>query len=213
MRILFSTFREGDADKLTLAMRWLPYDKIILISTESLSSSVAFNSIKRLEEMAGHEVEVEEVDDEDFLHLVEQISGVLEGRSIDRASNTRNTIVLNISGGSKLLGDAALFAAFRLGIETYHCENKVTKLPVIKGATPRDRFTSMQLDMISKIGASPKVYEDLLVNMEPLSKQGTDRLIRELKKQQVLASELKAGRILVFLTESGREVLKATQLA
>ncbi|OGS44007.1 MAG: hypothetical protein A3K76_00865 [Euryarchaeota archaeon RBG_13_57_23] len=212
MRILISTFREGDLEKLTLAMRRLPYDKLVILGTELDTGSASLSTVKKLEEMAGHEVEVDELDEEDFLTLVDEVSAVLSKYSLDPKTNSRNSITLNISGGSKLLGDASLFAAFRMGIETYHCENRVTKLPVIRGVTARDRFTPMQLDLIAAIGRGQVIYEDLVRLMEPASKQSTDRLIRELKKQGILGSEFRSSRIFVFLSDTGREVLNAIRL-
>jgi hypothetical protein len=213
LRILISTFREGDTEKLTLAMRQLPYDKLVLLDTEQSGDSSTLATVRRLEEMAGHDVEVEELDDQDFLTLVEQVCKVFSRLAVDAATNTRNSVTLNISGGSKLLGDAALFAAFRMGVETYHCENKVTRLPVIKGANTKDRFTPMQLRLIAAIGKGQVVYEDLVRLMGPASKQATDRIIRELKRQRVLVSELRSNKIFVFLSDTGREVLSAARFA
>ena len=213
MRILISTFREGDLEKLTLAMRRLPYEKLVILGTAPDTGSTSLSTVRMLEEMAGHEVEVDELDDEDFLTLVDEVSAVLSKHSLDPETNKRNSIALNISGGSKLLGDASLFAAFRMGIETYHCENRVTKLPVIRGATARDRFTPMQLELIRAIGRGQVVYDNIVRLMGPASKQATDRLIRELKKQGILGSEFRANRIFVFLTDTGREVLNAIRLA
>lgn len=213
MRVLISTFREGDLDKLTLAMRKLPYDKLVILGTDLNNGSDSLSTVKRLEEMAGHDVEVDELDDEDFLSLVDEVSAVLTKHLLDHKTNTRNTVSLNISGGSKLLGDASLFAAFRMGIETYHCENRVTKLPVIRGATARDRFTPMQLGLIRAVGSGQIAYEDLVKKMGQASKQSTDRLIRELKRQTVLASELRSSRVFIFLSGAGKEILNAIKLA
>lgn len=208
-----STFREGDLHKLTLAMRHLPYDKLVILAETSDVGSASLSTVKMLEDMAGHEVSVEELAEDDFLTLVEDVSAILSKHSLDQATNTRNSIALNISGGSKLLGDAALFAAFRHGVETYHCENRVTRLPVIRGATAKDRFTPMQLELIKEMGRRHVHYDELTGGTDPASKQAKDRLIRELKKQGILGSEPRAGRVIVFLTDAGREVHSAVMLA
>jgi len=213
LRVLVSTFREGDLQKLTLAMRQLPYDKLVVLAHSSDMGSPSLSTVRSLEEMAGHAADFEELDENDFLTLVDEISSILSKHSLDQATNKRNIVSLNMSGGSKILGDAALFAAFRLGIETYHCENRVTKLPVIRGATAKDRFTPMQIDLIKSMGRKHLAYEELTKSMEPASKQATDRLIRELKRQGILSSESRSAKIFVFLTEAGREVHSAVMMA
>src|SRR5512137_2845916 len=112
-------------------MRRLSYERLVLIGDRSLADSSSFQKIKDLEGLSGHDVDVEVVETGDFMELVDEISAVLQRLARNPSTGERNETVLNISGGSKLLGDAALIAAFRLGVEACHGGSKMTKLPVI----------------------------------------------------------------------------------
>lgn len=207
MRVLVSTFGPGDTDKVIQAMRALPYDRLVLVGASGTEESKGFERLRSLEEMSGHVTEVEVVDEDQFLVLVDRISEILSKHaSGDRG---KNTVRLNISGGSKLLGDAALLAAFRLGIETYHCEGKLVRLPILSGATAADRFTGPQIRMITRIGESAMTLDELIAALEPSSKQATERVIRELRRQGLLRSEARSGKVIVSLSDTGREVLRA----
>ena len=53
MKILISTFSEGDAEKIQRVMRLLPYERLVLVGRAGEESSADFKTISRLEEMAG----------------------------------------------------------------------------------------------------------------------------------------------------------------
>lgn len=213
MRILVSTFAGEDAEKLILAMRSLPYEQIVLIGADGIESSSGFRKISMLEEMAGHELLVEIVDEDDFMELVDAVSAVLVKHSRDPKSGSRSSIILNISGGSKLLGDAALFAAFRLGIETYHCDERITRLPVIKGATARDRFTPMQVGFLAALTDAMMPFDRIIDSMKPASKSAVERLMRELRKSGLIKTDVREGRINISLSDMGAEVSRALTLS
>lgn len=212
MRLLASTFKQGDLEKILQAMRSLPYDRLLLIGMPGIESCEDAKRLRHLEEMAGHDVEFEVADEEGFMDIVGQVAGGLASRMNGRQDARVDSVILNISGGSKLLGDAALLAAFELGIETYHVNGRVTRLPVIQGATARDRFTRNQARMLEAIGQGSVTLEHLASAMGPISRQAVDRIIRELKKEDLISSKGENGRIMLWLTPPGLEVLRAVRL-
>ena len=208
MIVLISTFGSEDADRVLQAMRQLPYDKLVLVGDDRVPESDAFTRLNNLEEIAGHTIDFETADQDDFMELVDGVSEILSRHG----DSGKNHVVLNISGGSKLLGDAALLAAFRLGVETFHIDDRITKLPILRGATARDRFTSSQVRLIEMIGAQNPVLGDLITGMAPSSKQSAERVVRELKKQGMLVSEVRDCKVHLSLSPTGLEVLRAVRL-
>jgi hypothetical protein len=208
VRVLISTFGPEDADRVLEAMRQLPYDKLVLAGDDRVLESDAFTRINDLEEMAGHTIDFETVDQDDFMALVDGVSEILSRYG----DNGKNHVVLNISGGSKLLGDAALLAAFRVGVETFHIDDRVTKLPILRGATARDRFTPSQVKLIELIGDQNPALGDLITGMGPSSRQSAERVVRELRKQGMLISEVRDGMVHLSLSPTGLEVLRAVRL-
>ena len=206
MRILASTFAEGDDDKLLPAMRMLPYDRLLLIGHEGFEEGRSFARLRRLEEASGHTIDTAAVYPGGFMELVDQISEALASRS------RSNSLVLNISGGPKLLGDAALFAAFRHGIEAYHCEGRLVKLPVMRGVTAKDMFTRGQKEFILRLGEGADSLDKIANAMGMQSRQPAERILRELRREGVVIAEVAGGRIRVSLTERGSEVLKILSL-
>jgi len=206
VRVLVSTFGGDDVDKVINAMRTLSYERLVLIGESSIDGSEGLREIELLEQLAGREVEVDHVDKQGFLEQVDAVSEVLMKYTHDTASGSRNTVALNISGGSKILGDAALLAAFRIGIEAYHCDERVTKLPVLKGANVVDMFTPLQTEFITCVGDRDLTLDEVVSRLGNKSRQSAERILRELRRAGILRTEIRAGRIRVSLSESGSEL-------
>jgi hypothetical protein len=208
VRTLISTFGPEDADRILQAMRHLPYDRLVLVGDDSVAESDSFTGIKNLEEMAGHTIDFETVNQDDFMALVDGISEILSRHG----NSGKDHVVLNISGGSKLLGDAALLAAFRVGVETFHIDDRIIKLPILRGATARDRFTPSQVRLIEMIGEKNPAFGDLITGMAPSSRQSAERVVRELRKQGMLVPEVRDSKVRLSLSPTGLEVLRAVRL-
>ncbi len=208
MRVLVSTFGPDDADRVLQAMRQFPYGKLVLIGDDRVRESDAFTRINNLEEMAGHSIDFETVDQDDFMALVDGVAEILS----KLGDSGKNNVVLNISGGSKLLGDAALLAAFRIGVETFHIDNRITRLPILRGATAMDRFTPSQVRLIEMIGQQSLAFDDLIADMLPSSRQSAERVVREVRRQGMLVSEVRDGKVRLSLSPTGLEVLRAIRL-
>ncbi len=212
MRILASTFADGDDEKIFLAMRSLAYDRLALLVTEE-SEGPSLERVKKLEGLAGHEVAVLPIEADGFMPMVDSISEQLASLLVDGRQGTRHELLLNISGGTKIMGDAALLASFRLGIEAYHCDKVVIRLPVLKGATAKDRFTQQQIHLLDVLGVREVPLTEVIRSMEPNSKASAERTIRELRKQRLLRSRAKDGKVYLGLSSEGIEVFLATRFA
>ncbi len=212
MRVLASTFKQGDVEKILQAMRSLSYDRLVLIGAPGFEECEDLKRIENLEEMARHKVDISFTEDSDFKSIVAQVAETLAKYLKSSRDSEGGSVVLNISGGSKLLGDAALLAAFELGVEAYHINGRVTRLPVIRGATIRDRFTKNQTRMIEVIGSASVTLEGVVSRMEPMSRQAVDRIIRELKRDRLIDSRGGGGKVMLWLTPPGLEVLRALRL-
>jgi hypothetical protein len=208
LKVLISTFGRDDFEKVVQAMRRLPYERLVLVGGPEAAESMALARIRELEELSGHEVTDETVPESGFMEIVDAVCEILERHSRG-ARGRRNDIILNISGGDKLLGDAALFAAFRLGVETYHCDERFTKLPVLKGLTAKDRFTPSQVRFIKGVDGPSVPFDRLVESISPGNRQPVERVMRELKKAGLIETEVMSGKIIIALSESGAEVARA----
>lgn len=212
MRILVSTFTDGDDSKILLAMRQLPYGRLVLIGLGD-AEGPSIQRIRKLEGLSGNDVGYREIDAGQFMEMVDSISEELTALVLDKETGSRNEIAINISGGSKILGDAALLAAFRLGVEAYHCDRVVIKLPILKGATAKDRFTELQVKLMDVLVDRETSLGDVVRAMQPHSKASAERTIRELKKLHIIASRTEGGKVLISLSPEGAEVARATKFA
>lgn len=202
MRTLVATLGEGDSDNVLMAMRRLPYDRLVLIGERGEEPS-GLADLRRMESMTGHEVRFVQVDTRRFMDLVDEVCEVVSG-----LSGGRGEAVMNISGGTKLLADAALFAAFRLGVPAYHVTDRVVRLPVMKGVTARSRFTALQSQFIGRL-AEPASIPDLVGAMPPHNKQSVERVMRELRRMGLVSARLESGAVVVSLTDEGHEIRRA----
>jgi DNA-binding HxlR family transcriptional regulator len=205
LRALVATFGEGDEDKVLMAMRCLPYDRLVLVG-EAGEEPSGLAALRRMESMAGNEAGFVQVGAGDFMGLVDELCELVTG--LARPEGGRCDVVMNVSGGTKLLADAAMFAAFRLGVPAYHVTDRVVRLPVMKGVTARNRFTSLQAQFISRLGG-PASIPELVEAMPPHNKQSLERVMRELTKMGLVSARLESMRVVVSLTEEGHEIRRA----
>ncbi|MGQ9588550.1 MAG: hypothetical protein ACUVT7_09265, partial [Thermoplasmata archaeon] len=96
--------------------------------------------------------------------------------------------------------------------EAYHCEERVTKLPVLRGVTAVDMFTPLQTEFILCVGSRALAFDEVVSRLKNRSRQSAERILRELRKTGILRTEIRGGRIHVSLSESGRELEKMIRL-
>lgn len=207
MKILLSIFGP-DAENTLAAMRFLPYQKLVLIMSENSKDSEAFHSIVENEAKAKSSVETLIVDEYDLKNCFREISDYILKH---QRSDTRNQdqIIINISGGSKILGDAALLAAFELGVPAYHCEkSRVIKLPVLRGITLRDRLTDSQIAVLREIGTMDTMDEIVEKIGGRFTEETVRKALRGLRKLGVIRTIPSEGKLSIELTDAGILILE-----
>jgi hypothetical protein len=196
-RILIATFGFDDK-KILSAMRMLAYDKLVLVTGKD---SLERDSYKRLEEIESggpNGMETVVVDVFDFMDCLRGID-----EAIDKYSKHDAEVILNFSGGTKVLSDAALLASFQKGVKSYHCEEELIELPVIIRLPIEERLTDMQREVIMKMKGrvENKELERMLVDEgNPLT--SVQKAIRELKKLEMLDVTVENGNIYLSGNES-----------
>ncbi|MFQ5909876.1 MAG: DUF6293 family protein, partial [Thermoplasmata archaeon] len=143
------------------------------------------------------------VDVHDFRDCLDKVS-----KAIGKWNAEGNEVVLNISGGTVILADAALLAGYHSGIEIYHVDEKVTKLPVIRSMKVSDRFSERQTQLIKALEA-----DDTIPGLtKKLRNKGMDerairREIRTLSNGGIIVQHLEKGKIRLDYQE-GQEWFK-----
>jgi hypothetical protein len=198
-RVLITTFGFDDK-KIQSAMRMLAYDKLVLVTGED---SLKKDSYKRLQEIESGDLDAMETvvaDVFDFTDCLKKVEG-----AIDRYSKKGVDVIVNFSGGTKVLSDAALLASFQKGVKAYHCDDELIELPTIKDLSIEKRLSEMQMKVILKIDGKieRKELEQMLVEEgNPLS--SVQKAVRELKKMELLEVALEDGNIYLSGNESQR---------
>lgn len=202
MKVLISTYG-FDERKVVAAMSKLAYDKLLLVAGDDVLETQGYLRLKKMESLGPSKMETVTVDVHDFRDCLDKVD-----RAIRKWDVEENSVVLNISGGTVILADAALLAGYHNGIEIYHVDEKVTKLPVIKGMKVSDRFTERQALLIKALEADdtiPKLAERL--KNTGIDEQAVRREIRMLSNEGVIAQRLEKGQIRLDFNE-GQEWFK-----
>lgn len=210
MKILLSTFGP-DPENTLAAMRFLPYQKLVLILSEDSKDTPAFRTIVENEAKAKSSVETLLIDEYDLKDCFRNISDyIFEERKKDKKK--QNQIIINISGGSKILGDAALLAAFEMGVPAYHCEkSRVIRLPVLRGVTLRDRLTESQIAVLQEMGTMDTIDEIFEKVGKRLTEETIRKALRGLRKLGVIRTIPSEGKITVELTDAGILILETIE--
>ncbi len=202
MKVLISTYG-FDERKVVAAMSKLAYDKLVLVAGDDVLETQGYLRLKKMESLGPSRMETVTVDVHDFRDCLDKVD-----RAIRKWDVEENSVVLNISGGTVILADAALLAGYHNGIEIYHVDEKVTKLPVIKGMKVSDRFTERQTLLIKALEADdtiPKLAERL--KNTGIDEQAVRREILMLSKEGVIGQRLEKGQIRLDFKE-GQEWFK-----
>ncbi|MFQ5883656.1 MAG: DUF6293 family protein [Thermoplasmata archaeon] len=197
LRVLLTTFG-FDEGKIIATMRMLAYDKLVVITGQDSLQKKGYNRLLEIESGAPNSMETIVVDVFDFMDCFRKVD-----ETIAKYDLPGNEVILNISGGTKVLSDAALLAGFQNGIRTFHCEEDLIELPVIIGFSVTERFTPMQRRLLREM-SSPVEVKKLEAK---LSKKGyplssVQRAVRELKKLDILGVDLSKKGIRLYLKES-----------
>ncbi len=191
-RVLVSTFG-FDATKVLRALRWLPYDRLVLLAGGKSLTGPGFRRLRDVERATGGSLEVERVDPFDFASCFQ---GAIS--AIDRHRKAGDDVRVNISGGTKVLADAALLAAFQAGVEAWHCEDRPLRLPVLRGVRFSDLMTPVRKAVLAAT-ARPLLASQVVVRLRDLGfgEGAVQGAISWLRDQGFVTVDLRAGAAVV----------------
>ena len=187
-RTLICTF--GFAERKVLAaMRKTGYSHLVLVAGKDVLDRKEFRLILGLEAKGGGKVATVTVDPFDFRDCYESVDTAIRGNS------KHGEVVLSISGGTKVLSDAAILAAFQNGVEAFHIDDEVVKLPVLRGVRFEDAFNETDVRVLRAL-KDGDTSDDLIAK---LSDSGTSdaavrKSLKSLERIGVLEPRLEEGR-------------------
>jgi hypothetical protein len=195
LRFLYSTFG-FEKEKVTRAMRAIPFDRLVVITSEDNTFRDEYLEILEVNRISGTPVETLLVDKFDLMGSFATIV-----KSVQQQQGRMDRVAINISGGTVLLADAALLAAFHTGAEAYHVDDKVIRLPVLMGATIEERLSMDQQRTLLRVGGGA----DLAVLKEGTGQEMAGMLkdLRALRKMGLVQTEVGGGKTWISLTRMG----------
>ncbi|TLZ82345.1 MAG: hypothetical protein E6K03_07440 [Methanobacteriota archaeon] len=113
------------------SLRLLPYDRLVLVAGRETFRSAGFRRLKVLEPG----LRTVRVDPFDLTDALEAIRGTIR-RAIGDGS-----VRISASGGTKILTNAAILAAFQEGVEAWYCDPDPVRLPVLRGVSLAAAFS------------------------------------------------------------------------
>ncbi len=193
-RVLISTYGFEES-KVLRALRWLPYDRLVLVAGGKSLREAGLRRIEEAERASGGRVEIVRVDPFD---LISCFRGTLE--AIERHRRAGNVVRVNVSGGTKVLADGALLAAFQAGAEAWHCEDRPLRLPVLHGVRFTDYLAPAQravLRVLRKPLPATKIVNRLRAKGH--SEASVQVAITSLREQGLVSVALREGSAIVSL--------------
>ncbi len=187
-RVLLTTFG-FDETKVLRAMRGLSYDRLVVLLGEDALEGPGYAHIARLESLAGRVATPVTVDVFDFSACFRAVAA-----QIQDVQSALGRPILNVSGGTKVLADAAILAAFHHGVEAYHCEDDLVRLPVLVGVDVGERFTPTQRAVLRTLRRGDTV-RDLAARSPGINPQSVRRAVNALLRMGLLDQWLDAGRL------------------
>jgi len=191
-RVLVSTFG-FDEEKVLRALRSIPYERLAVLAGGKSLKEPGLRRLESAERAAGGSLEVVVVDPFDFRSCFEGALGVIE-----KHRRAGREVRVNVSGGTKVLADAALLAAFQEGVEAWHCEDRPVRLPILRGVSFADRLNVADravLRCLDRPRPSTKIVERLIG--EGYTKLAVQAAIARLRDQGFLSLTLQQGSAIV----------------
>ena len=191
-RVLVSTYG-FDEEKVLRALRSIPYERLAVLAGGKSLKEPGLRRLESAERAAGGSLEVVVVDPFDFRSCFEGALGVIE-----RHRRAGREVRVNVSGGTKVLADAALLAAFQEGVEAWHCEDRPVRLPILRGVSFADRLNVADravLRCLDRPRPSNKIVERLVG--EGYTKLAVQAAIARLRDQGFLSLTLQHGSAIV----------------
>src|SRR2546425_6480689 len=166
------------------SLRLMPYDRLVLVAGRDTFRSAGFRRLKVLEPG----LRTVRVDPFDLTGALESIRGTI------RRATGDGSVRISASGGTKILTNAAILAAFQEGVEAWYCDPGPVRLPVLRGIRLEEAFSPAE-----------RVVADLLRRPGPDDRLVTASSARGLARRTAHAAvrSLAAKGLIGMLTEQG----------
>lgn len=187
--------------KVFAAMRSIRYNRLVLVAGKDVLENREYRMMVALEEKSGGKVETVAIDPFDFADCYNEVDKAI------RMHAAGGTVVLNISGGTKILADAAILAAFQNGVEAFHCDEAVVKLPVMKGVRFEDAFGEDDVEVMENLEEGDTA-KSLAVKLSGVSDASMRKSLRYLEKLGVIVPVLEKGEARYHTTPGHRDISK-----
>ena len=164
------------------SVRLLPYDRLVLVAGRETLRSAGFRRLRVLEPA----LRIVRVDPFDLMGAFESI------RATIRSAATDGSVRISASGGTKILTNAAILAAFQEGVEAWYCDPDPVRLPVLQGVSldeafsPAERAVARALHgpiihgrLVSAIAGQGFARRTVLGALQTLIKKGLVRFDRD----------------------------------
>lgn len=195
-----------DTDPVLVGIRTLPVHKLYLIHLES-DRPIAQKLTHDLSSVLKVEVETQPVPNNDILtHVLEAVAGILQ-----KEKGQYDDIIFNVSSGEKLLGCAALSAAFVNGLKAIAIvKGEPLLLPVLKFSYDR-LISDTKLNILKALQKNGGQVESLEVLME-LTGYGKPLLSYHIQGAEDSQGLADLGLVDVSRGDRGRSIIQATTL-
>ena len=170
------------------SLRLMPYDRLILVAGRETFRSAGFRRLKALEP----ELRAVRVDPFDLTDALESI------RETVRRAAAEGPVRISASGGTKILTNAAILAAFQEGVETWYCDPEPVRLPVLCGVRIGAAFSAAER-AIARALHSPIRHDRLLavIRDQGFARRTVLGAVHSLAAKGLIELEGEAGGVLV----------------
>ena len=170
------------------SLRLMPYDRLILVAGRDTFRSAGFRRLKVLEP----ELRTVRVDPFDLTDALESI------REAVRRAAAEGPVRISASGGTKILTNAAILAAFQEGVETWYCDPEPVRLPVLCGVRIGAAFSAAER-AIARALHSPIRHDRLLavIRDQGFARRTVLGAVHSLAAKGLIELEGEAGGVLV----------------
>ncbi len=196
----------SDSDPVLVGIRALPVHKLYLIHLES-DKEIAQKLRTDLSSVLKVEVEIHSIPNNDILtHVLEGVAGILS-----KEKENFDDIIFNVSSGEKLLGCAALSAAFVNGLKAFAVVNgEPLLLPVLKFSYNR-LVSQTKLDILKALQKKGGEVESL-EELRELTGYGKPLLSYHIQGAEDSQGLVDLGLVEVRRGDRGKSVVQATTL-
>lgn len=197
MRTLYCTLG-FEKSKVTEAMRALGHDQIVIVTSEENTRSDAYRELLEINALAGTPLETLLVDKFDLM-----ASFLALAKHIEEAKERGELVLMNVAGGTHALSVAAMLAAFQCGVEAYHIEREVTKLPILNLVSIGERLTEEEKEVLAEVheGASVEAIGHACTSVSDFERR--KQVLIGLKRKGLLTSTGDGNGIAISLTSLG----------